>query len=182
LGHLGAARDDEGEGSGRGEASVSASSLSKVERLNIAGYSAPRLRAGRSRPVKVVDAEGNVVREITSIELAEKVHARAGIEFEAQDGVKSDADAALYAAKVAVTRVKRNGAGRYAPPEKIAEARRMREEGASLREIAKATGLSKPTVMEYVPRLSRSEGLKRHHERRKAEGRPILPPWQKDSR
>lgn len=31
-------------------------------------------------------------------------------------------------------------------------------------------------------RLCRSDGLKRHHTRRKADGKPILPPWQRDKK
>lgn len=61
--------------------------LTKVGKLAIAGLTAPILRgAKRARPIKVVDAEGNVVRFIDSVALAESVHARAGIEFSVQDG------------------------------------------------------------------------------------------------
>lgn len=66
-----------------------AQSLSKAERLAIAGQTAPALRsAKRPRSVKVVDADGKVVRTIDSLELAKKVHERAGIEFDVADGEK----------------------------------------------------------------------------------------------
>lgn len=61
--------------------------LTLHERLQIAGQTAPALRdARRKRPINVVDADGNVLRTIDSVELAKKVHERAGIEFDVQDG------------------------------------------------------------------------------------------------
>lgn len=63
-------------------------SLALNEKLQIAGYSAPCLRDSRSRPVKVVDAQGNILREVSSSEIAHGLHQRAGIEFDVQDGAK----------------------------------------------------------------------------------------------
>lgn len=56
--------------------------LSKRDKLAIAGYAAPRLRGARARPIKVVDASGEVTREVSVIELSESVLKRADIEFE----------------------------------------------------------------------------------------------------
>ena len=57
--------------------------LARIEKLRVAGYAAPTLRdARRARPVKVVDASGQVLRTIDSRELAEKVLRRADIEFD----------------------------------------------------------------------------------------------------
>lgn len=147
----------------------------KAEKLRIAGYAAPRLRGGRRRNIKVTDADGNVVREVSDVELAEKVLARAGIEL-AVDGGKTAEQAAAYAAKVSVTRKRRGGAGRYADTEKVALARKLRAEGKSLRAIAKETGLSKCTVQSYVAPIDRAEAVRLMHERLKSEGRPNVPP------
>jgi DNA-binding CsgD family transcriptional regulator len=58
--------------------------------------------------------------------------------------------------------------------------------GATIREIARELKIHRETVRGYVRKarlgLSQSDGLKRHHARRKAEGRPILPPWQRNGR
>jgi hypothetical protein len=62
--------------------------LSTREKLRIAGYTAPRIRDPVSaKQIKVVDAKGNVVREISTVDLALKVHERAGIEFGTIGGV-----------------------------------------------------------------------------------------------
>ena len=61
--------------------------LTEIEKLRIAGYAAPRVRGDVGRPIKVVDRDGRVVRHTDSRELAETMHARAGIEF----GVHLDA-------------------------------------------------------------------------------------------
>lgn len=53
----------------------------------------------------------------------------------------------------------------------------MGERGCSLREIAAAVGCDKETVSIFLGPRDRSAGLRRHHARRKAEGRPVLPPW-----
>lgn len=55
----------------------------KTERLAIAAHVAPRLREGARRNIKVVGADGQIVREITDVELAQGVLDRAGIEFDA---------------------------------------------------------------------------------------------------
>ena len=52
-------------------------------------------------------------------------------------------------------------------------------DGASLREIARVIGVDRETVHNYVGPRDRGDGLRRHHARRRAEGRPILPPWAK---
>lgn len=56
--------------------------LTEIEKLRIAAYAAPRVRDDNGRPIKVIDKDGVVVRETNSRELAETMHARAGIEFE----------------------------------------------------------------------------------------------------
>ncbi len=66
----------------------------------------------------------------------------------------------------------------WTSPSKIRRARELQAQGHNLRAISRETGLSLETVRKFVQKLSRSEGLKRYHARRKAEGRPILPPWQ----
>lgn len=58
--------------------------LTRLDKLRIASYAAPHVRNANARPIKVVDKDGKVLREINSRELAEKIHARAGIEFEVQ--------------------------------------------------------------------------------------------------
>lgn len=60
--------------------------MSKAERLRVAGYAAPVLR-GKRRPervVSVVDASGNVVRRISSAEVAARVLERANIEIDCE--------------------------------------------------------------------------------------------------
>ena len=49
--------------------------------------------------------------------------------------------------------------------------------GWSLREIAAATGCAKRTVARYVGPRERATAMRRFHERRRTEGRPIYPPW-----
>lgn len=66
-------------------------SLSRAEKLRIASAIAPSIRdaahKGRKRPIKVVDHEtGEVVREIDSLKLNEKLRERAGIEFGVEAG------------------------------------------------------------------------------------------------
>lgn len=60
--------------------------FSKVERLAIAAQVAPTLRAmskrERNRPIHVVDAAGNVIRTITTLEMQLGVLERAGIELD----------------------------------------------------------------------------------------------------
>jgi hypothetical protein len=55
----------------------------------------------------------------------------------------------------------------------------LHHRGKSIREIARATGLSKPTIQKLVPKRSRSEALVLKHKQWKAEGRPVIPPWQR---
>ncbi len=52
----------------------------------------------------------------------------------------------------------------------------MRLGGASLREIALATGLSKETVGKITPRVNLSQAMRRKHVQWRAEGRPNVPP------
>lgn len=52
----------------------------------VAAFAAPRARDARSRLIKVVDSAGNVVREISSGKLAEKILERAGIELDVVSG------------------------------------------------------------------------------------------------
>ena len=59
----------------------------KVEKLAIAAYAAPRLRDGSTRRIKTTDRDGMVVREIGDAELAAGMLARAGIELDVQKGV-----------------------------------------------------------------------------------------------
>lgn len=61
---------------------------------------------------------------------------------------------------------------------KIQQIHTLAAQGASGREIARIVGVHRETVLAYTGPLDRSAGLRRHHARRKAEGRPILPPWQ----
>lgn len=60
--------------------------------LAMAAQTAPALRDQKhkalGRPVKCVDARGRVVRVLSSVEVAERVHARAGIEFDVAPGGK----------------------------------------------------------------------------------------------
>ena len=58
--------------------------LTKAERLAIATYSAPHLRGSPGRQVKVIGANGSVVREISSTELAKQLHQKASIEFDVE--------------------------------------------------------------------------------------------------
>lgn len=62
--------------------------LSSLEKRLVAAYSAPRLRAAKTRRVKVVNASGEVVREITSLEFQQAIHERAGIEFDVEPGIR----------------------------------------------------------------------------------------------
>lgn len=50
-------------------------------------------------------------------------------------------------------------------------------QGAGSGEIARTVGVNRKTVTAYLGKRDPSAGLRRHHARRKAEGRPILPPW-----
>ena len=62
--------------------------LSKAELLAIGAYSAPRLRSATPRRIKITDAAGKVVGETNSVELAVKMHARAGVELAVQDDTR----------------------------------------------------------------------------------------------
>lgn len=152
--------------------------LTKIERLQVAGVAAPILRGGKGRRaarIRIVGPMGEIVDELTPLELAKRMLLRAKIEL---DVIVEDGSGA-YAKKITAVRSLRNGAGNYAGLAKIDEARRLRESGLSLRAIARETGLSKATVTAYVKRIDRSDALKNFHARRKADGRPIVPPWQK---
>lgn len=92
-----------------------------------------------------------------------------------------EARPAQHARDVAVTKLARNGSGNYAPEEKVAAVHRLREQGLSLRLIAKATGLDRETVRAYAKRIDRPEALRLTHIRWKSEGRPMVPPWQRAS-
>jgi hypothetical protein len=59
-----------------------------IEKLRIAAYVAPRVRGDSPRRIKIVDRDGNVVRETTSAELTESLCAKADIEFDVGDSVK----------------------------------------------------------------------------------------------
>ena len=87
-----------------------------------------------------------------------------------------------YVAQVESTRARRKGAGNFAPPEKVALAQEMRRQGASLRAIVSAVGLSKETVNKYTDWIPRPQAIRNMHVRLKREGRPSLPPWQKRRR
>lgn len=70
------------------------------ERLHVAAFLAPRLRAGMHRTAgkfKVVAKDGTVAREITSDELLERLRERAGIELDVAEGKR---DLARIAANV----------------------------------------------------------------------------------
>jgi hypothetical protein len=56
----------------------------KAERLAIGGIAAPALRNARRRPIKAVDAEGKVVRELDSVEFAQGLLRRAKVEFDVE--------------------------------------------------------------------------------------------------
>lgn len=64
------------------------------------------------------------------------------------------------------------------PAEKVERVRALASSGAGIREIARETGIDRHTVSAYVGGGDKAAGLRRHHARRKAEGRPVLPPWQ----
>lgn len=70
-------------------------SLSKIDKLRIAGAVAPVLRdssvSDRTRRIKTTDADGRVVRVVSSGELAEKQLLRAGIEIGAPKGERPKA-------------------------------------------------------------------------------------------
>ena len=59
----------------------------KVKKLAIAAYAAPRVRNGSARRIKITDPEGRVVREVDAADVTAKVMERAGIEFEVHKGV-----------------------------------------------------------------------------------------------
>ena len=58
--------------------------MQKVERIKIAAHVAPRLRDARPRLVKVVNAQGDVVREIDVRDVAHAVLEREQIEFSSE--------------------------------------------------------------------------------------------------
>lgn len=64
-------------------------------------------------------------------------------------------------------------------PDKIKSIQELATAGASIREIASSVGVNRETVHAYVGPRDKSTGLRRWHARRKAEGRPILPPWRR---
>lgn len=88
----------------------------------------------------------------------------------------------LYREHIDSVRERRRGGGNYAPPELVARAIELRNGGASLRAIARDTGLCRPTVLLYVPPIDRSEAMRLMNVRLKAEGRPVLPPWARKTR
>ena len=68
--------------------------LNRAEALVIAGQIAPVLRrrahAGHVRKITVVGPNGTPLYQITDIELAKRLHARAGVEFDVEDGERPD--------------------------------------------------------------------------------------------
>ena len=63
--------------------------LSKVDRLRIGGYAAPKLRRDKSkRRIAVVDKDGNVVGYRDLADVQKKILERAKIEFDVADGVR----------------------------------------------------------------------------------------------
>ena len=60
--------------------------LTDLEKLRVGAYAAPRLRSAKPRAVKVVDKDGNVVRETTTLEVSAKALERVGIEFDVEPG------------------------------------------------------------------------------------------------
>lgn len=63
--------------------------LSKVDRLRIGGYAAPKLRRDKSkRRIAVVDKDGNVVGYRDLADVQKKILERAKIEFDVVDGVR----------------------------------------------------------------------------------------------
>lgn len=60
--------------------------LRKADKLAIAAYAAPRLRGATPRRVRIVDTNGNVVRETTTTEVTAKLLERVGIEFDVTTG------------------------------------------------------------------------------------------------
>lgn len=83
----------------------------------------------------------------------------------------------LYLERVRGTYVRRNGAGNFASQETIAAARRLRENGLSIRAVAKETGLSRQTIQSCTAWIPRPEAMRRMHAQLKANGTPRLPPW-----
>src|SRR5271166_2091291 len=81
--------------------------------------------------------------------------------------------------RIRETKKRRNGAGHYADPLKLVRACEMRAAGASLRQIARETGLHKETVRSHTQWTGQSEAMVMTHKRWKAEGRPVVPPWQR---
>jgi len=55
---------------------------------------------------------------------------------------------------------------------------RLYSEGKSLRDIEKITGMHRSTIAKFVPSRSKSDAMRFKHQTWKAEGRPILPPWE----
>ncbi len=86
---------------------------------------------------------------------------------------------AIYAKRVQAVRERRHGAGRYVDEHIVARARQLRDSGLSIRAIARQTGLARQTIQRYVAWISQSDALRYMHARFKAEGRPVLPPWQR---
>lgn len=62
----------------------------------------------------------------------------------------------------------------------LPQAQRMWQEGSSLREISRAVGLSKHTVMGLVPRRTIAQAMRLKHQKWKFEGRPNVPPRQRN--
>lgn len=83
------------------------------------------------------------------------------------------------ATRISETKRRRNGAGHYADPSKLDRARELRAAGMSLRQIARETGLHKETIRSHTQWIGQSEAMAMTHKRWKAEGRPVVPPWQR---
>jgi len=68
---------------------TSSPTLTRLEKLRIAAFTAPRLRNESGRRIKVANARGEVVREISVEEAIIKIHERAGVEFDVVHSAKA---------------------------------------------------------------------------------------------
>lgn len=97
--------------------------------------------------------------------------------WEFQRIIERSAGHEAHAVGVLKTIERRRGAGHYSDAAAIERAIELRKEGWSLRAIARETGINKVTVMAYVPVISKAEAMRLMHQRLKAEGRPMTPPY-----
>ncbi len=103
-----------------------------------------------------------------------------GLLWEFQRIIAASAGHSAHVEHVASVIRRRGGTGHYADPASVERAIELRRQGMSLRTIASETGLNRGTVRAYVPVVTRSEAMRAMHVRLRAEGRPLLPPWQRN--